>query len=639
MGFGDEIEELILNGDYEEAKIEILKPSNENFVEQDGMNLMTRVFDIGLRTACTQEQIRASTDILCHLTRVMSPKEALITILEQIEVVGLDHKLYCVLEPLEIALEKLPTKWETNLKWVLETLEKRIHVGEKPLELEYNERNQLSAVELRAAEAEEGCLRVQVYNPVEGFLKFYEYCLNHTLNTVKDPETVREWKNILRDKVLSLLGCLKLWPFRYPNEENSGDVITKMNKSTEPAETEAFRVACKVVELLDKLGTTVRFYHEWLQVKIDELREKSDKKDQDVLTDDEDETDTIPDIDLTSLVSYFYVVYGQNLNGSHRHGPSSPTFEIYTGFFLVSNLFNISDSVEVHIKGLSVAQFLLNQLCPRSPFHRLLPELLDTKVHEEFFRQVSNAFTYSECAEVRRLGAFVFKSYLWAFNSAGRHKFIKTILYTSNYSDSIYGFIITQLKEFVRQALEKIEGKKFLASMGQDEPLLPLTEVYFTGKNLQLLLQPCINLPNGPNTDLMSCDNQILSTLNLIRFILIRDGKKNLSGFNNYLSEINEKFLKNLRKAVDLAILQAKSRLKELEDPETVRREMTEAIKSKWDVVVSDSQGNPLPEPQNFSVEEQTASCKGVLSKMDLMECVLAHTNELCETALKANTK
>ena len=57
MGFRDAIEELMLNGDYEGAKVELLKPTNENFVEQGGMNLMTRVFDIGLRTACSQEQI------------------------------------------------------------------------------------------------------------------------------------------------------------------------------------------------------------------------------------------------------------------------------------------------------------------------------------------------------------------------------------------------------------------------------------------------------------------------------------------------------------------------------------------------------------------------------------------------------
>ncbi|CAG7828366.1 unnamed protein product [Allacma fusca] len=629
MGLMDTLEQLFLDGDYERAKLTIMDEENDVAVNSEGMNLMGKVFDAGLRPAFTKEQITASKEILCHITSKMSPKEALITLLEQIEVVCLENKLYCVMDPLRIALDKLPCdKWGINLKWVLEVLTKRFQQMVFPTVTE-KEGVRLSSKILAASEAPDGPFWTDVYNPVQEFLCFYEYCVDYVYSHFDEGISgkILEWKNMLKSHVLSLLGYpLAFCPFEYPVEVKKLNTrVTLTQKVEEPKDTVAVGVGIKVVELLDKLDASAFTYHSWLERSIDgNLTENLNRENEEAGDIDVDK------VDLVALASYFNLVYGKNLK---RKGPSSPTMEIYTGFHLASSLLE-NKNVEVQFKALKVVQLLLNQLCPVTMYHRLSSDLLETSVHLNFISKLSHVLTYSDHNDIRRLGASIFKSYMWAFDSAGRYKYIKYIFHSSDYSDSVVGFVITQLKEFARQGLEKKSGSLNTNIMGTAEPVPPEMEIYFTGKHLHSLIQHCLELNNGPQTDLVACDGQVLSALNLIRFLLMRDGKTNISGIVDYLPKLNM-FFKNVRQALDMTVLQTRARLKELNDPSLMKWEAKQAEDTKCEMFLKDTEGVQLSYPHECSIQEQVQSCKNILTKMDLMECVLVHTTECYESITK----
>jgi hypothetical protein len=434
-------------------------------------------------------------------------------------------------------------------------------------------------------------------------------------------------KNILRMHVLQLLGYpLGVCPFEYPGDDSqtSRAVALKVDKIKE---TVAATVGMEVVKLLSRLDASVFSYHSWLERRIDEsIAQKLGEVDAEENCNEADEVDEI------ALVSYFDLVYGKNLN---RTGPGSPAREVYTGLYLASSLLE-NGNVEVQLKALRVVQFLLNQLCPVSPYHRLRSDLLETNVHSDFISKLSHAFTYSDHNDIRRLGAFLFKSYMWAFDAAGRYKFINYILHSPGYSDSLMGFVITQLKEFARQGLEQKSGSRNLSRIGQVEFVPPGMETHFTGKYLHSLVQTSLKFTHGQRTDLVAVDGQVLSALNLIRFLLMRDGKTNISGIRDYLAEI-ESFLKNVRTSLDMTILQAKTRLKELNDPALMEWEAKQAEESKCEMLLKDPEGHELSSPEEFSVQEQIQSCKNVLTKMDLMECILVHTKECYESISKTS--
>jgi len=174
--------------------------------------------------------------------------------------------------------------------------------------------------------------------------------------------------------------------------------------------------------------------------------------------------------------------------------------------------------------------------------------------------------------------------------------------------------MIGQVKDCVASALDE---------NGQD---LEETEVYFLGANLsKLLLQVCI-LKNGATTDLLEVTDHVMGALNLLRYLLLRDGSTNKSGIMTEMPTIEALMLKPLRTALDLTKAHYNLRLKEIQSPGYRGGEQGSTLEAEFQRSVLI--GGQEVEMEDIPVEAQLTAMNCGLRSLDIMESLLVRVNE-----------
>lgn len=186
-----------------------------------------------------------------------------------------------------------------------------------------------------------------------------------------------------------------------------------------------------------------------------------------------------------------------------------------------------SENEDLQVKGLSLLESILKQISPESISYQVLA----LPVHKEMFKCLSKVMVFSTKKEVRETSTELLKKYLIAFDAKGRFLFIQNAIVISEHS-GVIGYLITQIKEFAY-------GYKN-------------TENYFIQNLSQLLCTVC-KLQKGKDTLLFEHADNIISALNVIRF-LIKYDPKNINKFGIWNIE---SYLKNNYTNVLLEALQA----------------------------------------------------------------------------------
>ncbi|XP_007976155.2 glomulin isoform X2 [Chlorocebus sabaeus] len=208
---------------------------------------------------------------------------------------------------------------------------------------------------------------------------------------------------------------------------------------------------------------------------------------------------------------------------------------------------------------------------------------------------------------LRKKSLAMLQLYINKLDSQGKYTLFRCLLNTSNHS-GVEAFIIQNIKNQIDMSLKRTHNK------------------WFTGPQLVSLLDLVLFLPEGAETDLLQNSDRIMASLNLLRYLVIKDNENdNQTGLWTELGNIENNFLKPLHIGLNMSKAHYEAEIKNSQ----------EAQKSK-DLCSITVGGEEIP---NMPPEMQLKVLHSALFTFDLIESVLARVEELIEIKTKSTSE
>uniref|UniRef100_A0A3Q3W7W6 Uncharacterized protein n=1 Tax=Mola mola TaxID=94237 RepID=A0A3Q3W7W6_MOLML len=225
-------------------------------------------------------------------------------------------------------------------------------------------------------------------------------------------------------------------------------------------------------------------------------------------------------------------------------------------------------------------------------------ELLEIKTFLTVPEQLGKVMIVCPRHDLRTRGLKIFQMSIDKFDTEAKYNFFQFMLKTSNHS-GVEGYIIKNIKNQINSALQPGNSNS-----------------WFEGVHLLPLLRKVLSLPDGPETDLLQYLDRVMESLNLLRYLVIRDKvTENRTGIWTELYKIEDTFIKPLRVGVNMSRAHYERELQNTE--ETKKKE------SVLSVSVGDEK---LPK---MTLESQ--ALRSALHTFDMIESVLVRIEELTE--------
>ncbi|KAF4793061.1 glomulin, FKBP associated protein [Turdus rufiventris] len=194
------------------------------------------------------------------------------------------------------------------------------------------------------------------------------------------------------------------------------------------------------------------------------------------------------------------------------------------------------------------------------------------------------------------------------FDTEGKYTLFRCLLKTSNHA-GVEGYIIKNIKDQIHLALTEYDN------------------IWFTGHHLISLLDLVLSLPEGAETDLLQNSDRIMASLNLLRYLVIKDCESdNQTGVWTTLGKIEQNFLKPLRVGLNMSKAHYEAEIKNKKE----NRKEAQSSNTVCSVTVS---GEKMPA---MTTGMQLQVLHSALFTFDLIESVLARVEELIEVKTKA---
>lgn len=313
---------------------------------------------------------------------------------------------------------------------------------------------------------------------------------------------------------------------------------------------------------------------------------------------DEESSYDIGYVDNLALATFYYLVLSEQVLIDFIPKVYDHIYIFQNSLHLATELFKHQNHFVIR-NGLSLARVLLNYV----EGYTLSYELLDLEHHSHFCKELTKIIIYNHLEKHRQEGLQIFQRYLFLFDTKGRYLLIYNLMNILDNS-GIVGYITTQYKDMLMQEFDK------------NPTLLP---VYFSGSKLLVLLNKFCYLPEAEESDLLKLADQTVATLNLLRYLIIRD-KRNVTKIWDYVTGLEQNYLKHLRKALTLSRAHYELDIKNLKSED-------EAKKNDINTSVSVSGERMI----DLSREEKLVMLQSSLTTFDVLESLLCRLNELIE--------
>uniref|UniRef100_A0A8C5UVX9 Glomulin, FKBP associated protein n=1 Tax=Microcebus murinus TaxID=30608 RepID=A0A8C5UVX9_MICMU len=215
---------------------------------------------------------------------------------------------------------------------------------------------------------------------------------------------------------------------------------------------------------------------------------------------------------------------------------------------------------------------------------------------------------------VPQVNNYLCSLYINKLDSQGNIRYLvyfKCLLNTSNHS-GVEAFIIQNIKNQIDISLKRTHNNK-----------------WFTGPQLISLLDLVLFLPEGAETDLLQNSDRIMASLNLLRYLVIKDNENdNQTGLWTELGKIENNFLKPLHTGLNMSKAHYEAEIKNSQENTQVQK-----TKDLCSITVG---GEDLP---NMPPEMQLKVLHSALFTFDLIESVLARVEELIEIKTKSTSE
>lgn len=245
-------------------------------------------------------------------------------------------------------------------------------------------------------------------------------------------------------------------------------------------------------------------------------------------------------LSLDCLAIYYYMIIVEGVDAAQIPLIYHPLYVNEMGLYLVQELLSTTHPA-LHDKALKLASKLLTNL---GQTWKISSSDLDLEIHKTLCNSLCNLLTYSPLTHLRQMGVKVLKQYIISFDHEGKYLILKNLMRTVQHH-GIRGYLATVYKDLVAEAL--------LSSSP-----LPTS---FSGTDFRsIFLQNICKLERGVETDLIDNSDQIISSLNALRFFAIKDAD-NRTGFWSFVKDVDVQFVEPLRKALNLSEAHYKAEL------------------------------------------------------------------------------
>ncbi|XP_039672845.1 glomulin, FKBP associated protein a [Perca fluviatilis] len=300
-----------------------------------------------------------------------------------------------------------------------------------------------------------------------------------------------------------------------------------------------------------------------------------------------------------SLASLAHLVFVHHLAADTFPSVFSPVFCLRSNMEHICLLLSRTEEFRIQ-KGLELYEKSLVRVEDCS----LHADLLEIKTFLTVPQHMVKVMTICPRHDLRTRGLKVLQLSIDKFDTEAKYNLFQYMLKTSNHS-GVEGYVIKNIKNQIDVALQPGNSN-----------------TWFVGAHLLPLLRKVLSLPDGPETDLLHYLDRVMESLNLLRYLVIRDkATDNQTGIWTELYKIEDTFLKPLRVGVNMSRAHYE---RELHNTMATTR-----AKAKEESVLSVSVGDEkLP---NMTSESQIQALHSALHTFDMIESVLVRIEELTE--------
>lgn len=510
----DLVSKLLDSGKYKEAiSLPTEQQYEENFKDNCWDLIAIVIGKIHDDTIVIKPSLHGTCEeLLSIIVQKVLPEEGLLEFIEQIELAKNDAQFGIILTPLQNLLHRITTKKGRCLEWCLNSISTYIENIPTP---EY----QLEGKERLLMDSEPNVRRIiKVYTMLPSFYNPF------IIEVLKQPDV--RTKQIINAFLISLLGKPLLFIDMDPESS---------------AKSEAWKCCSTIIQDICTLENDVLKFLTYLEICYKEHQKSKSK------TDDSDEEKSPYDhrekLNITSLSGLYYA----SLSGHFKMPENSLPYVYSTEYVVNTVLLSV-----VHLlsfteygplaKGITLCEAVLNRLT-RNVSHILL----SSSIHFDLCKSLSNVAIYSTYESIRKNAVNIIGAHINKFEYKGRYMLIKYLIGVTNHSGMI-GYAITIFKNSIDDAFKE-----------------PVLHECFTGTQLSSMIKKICYLPYGEESDIVELADQIISTLNLLRYLALKD-TGNITGIQDFFPTIETDYINKLRIGLNMSKAHYEVKLKDIEE-------------------------------------------------------------------------
>lgn len=498
-------------------------------------------------------------------------EEVILELIEQVEVAKNDAQFIAILKPLQNVLLRLKNKQGRSLEWCFNTL--LLYIEKLPIPGDFD----LSSREKLLMDCDENGRRIiKIYTELP---TFYDYFVDQLHKNKRESSVIM--KDIITCFLIDLLGK----PFAHLDVEYDG--VTK-SQPRAIVEKIFYDLSSINEDLYKFLVYVSRKCHP--RTKTDRVGVYEDAPADIFLLDEK--------LSPISLGNLYYLLLVENL-------PAPMLPQVYSQIYIYQEVLGLTvvlireDSTNLQYKGLKLAKVLLNYLPENSS-----SSLMSSVDHYALTKTLCTTAVYCPAEFIRKMSVCILKSFIFKFDDKSRYLFVRNLLPHLQHS-GIIGYLITLYKDMVLEALRSPDDRLY----------------WFKEKRLYEIVNQMCKLKDGAETDIVESADHIISALNLLRFIVLKD-VGNLTGIWDYMDSIIKDFLDPLREGINMSRAHYDLKLLDLSDTSMKKKENL----PKLSVTVSGSCLDSLP------VENKKEVVNSALNALHLVDSLLCRLQECLES-------
>lgn len=511
-----------------------------------------------------EELFQCCKSVLNIIAERYNPMETVLEFLEQIECLN-DIKFCAIMESLGICMMKMQDKSKA-IEWCINTIKSYIEDLASLHDVDSN----------------------RIVNVYKGIISFLEPLVQETVKM----NSKLEEGSLLGDYLLSFLISLCEKPSYYWNKNITEEEICE--EFSEEIITLSFHLTGDILYFLNIVS---KRHRKFICNKIRRGHLYTESYQRSMLF---ESSDNISDLAYANF--YFYIITKKDYwkNVPQIYSPYY-IFEMCTYFF---EILLCKEEDIVISNGLFFMETVIKRIAPRS----VDSKVLELQIYLDLFKSIIKVIIYCNSDTERKKALDIFQKYIEIFNIEARYSVILYLYEISDHS-GLLSLIISILKSSIIDCLNST-------------PRNP----QFLGKNLQLILKKICNLPNGSSSDLVEISDEVITTLNLLRFLFIRD-KYNETDIWNITDMLKNNYLNPLREGIQLCKTHWEVKIKDLEQQKNNYNKIynyNEMKKAHAEVTLTVG-GEQLPV---MPLPEKISFCYQAINGLDVMESILIRVNE-----------